>query len=127
MLADMGCNDLAVVGIGVGEDVLNEIIAILVASNIDERNTGTISSAFTDAVKISAQKLWASNLETLLDHLRGKLVHTILGSIADDVIDRTAAISRGAMLTNVLNTPIAELSMRDDIDVRQNFLDARAL
>lgn len=69
MLTNMSSHDLAVVRVGVRQNVLNEIVAILIASNINQGDARTIDSAFAYTVKISAQELGASYLEALLDHL----------------------------------------------------------
>lgn len=43
------------------------------------------------------------------------------------MVNRTAAVSRSTMLADVLNAPIAELTMRDDVDAGEDFIDTRAL
>lgn len=43
------------------------------------------------------------------------------------MIDGSAAIGWRAMLADVLDAPVAELSVCNYIDVTQNFLDARSL
>lgn len=69
VLADVGRHYLAVLRAGVGEDVLDQIVAVLVAGNIDEGNARAIHAALADTVKVTAKKLRATNLETLLNHL----------------------------------------------------------
>lgn len=43
------------------------------------------------------------------------------------MVNGAAAVRRGAVFANVLNAPIAELTMSDDVDVGEDFLNARAL
>ena len=43
------------------------------------------------------------------------------------MIDGTAAVDWEAMLANVLDAPVAKLTMGDDIDARQNFVDTGTL
>lgn len=114
-------------GIRVGQDVLNEIIAILVAGNVNQWNTRTVKTALADPVKVAAKKLGASDLEAFLNNLGRELIHGILRSVPNDMINGTAAVRRGTMLANVLDAPVAKLTVRHDVDVGKDFLDARAL
>lgn len=50
MLANMCSHKVAVLRVGVSEDPLDEIVAKLVASNVDERHTRTIGATFADTV-----------------------------------------------------------------------------
>lgn len=55
------------------------------------------------------------------------MISAILRSIFEDVFDGVALVSRCSMLANVLDAPVAELSMCDDVDLSQNFVDTRPL
>lgn len=127
MLADVSSNHVAVLGIGVGQDVLNEIIAILVAGNVNQRNARTVETTLADSVKVPAQELGASDLEAFLNDLGSELIHGVLRSVPDDMINGTAAVRRGAMFANMLDAPVSKLAVRHDVDVGEDFLDARAL
>lgn len=127
MLANVGCNDLPVLGAGVGQDVLNQIVAILVAGNIDERNARAIDSTLTNTIQVPAQKVRTADFQALLNHLGRKLVHAVFSSKANDMVNGTTAVTRGTVLTDMLNAPVSELAVGDDVDVRKNLLDARAL
>jgi hypothetical protein len=106
---------------------LDQVIAILIASNVDEGDPGAIMPALADTVKISSEKFGSTNLEALLDDLGSKLIHAVLGSVADDVINGPAPVGRGSMLANVLNAPVAKLAVGDDVDVGEDLLDTRTL
>ena len=43
------------------------------------------------------------------------------------MIDGSASILWRSVLAYVLNAPVAELSMSDNVNARQDFIDARAL
>ena len=127
VLANVRRHHLAVNLIRVRQDVLDEVVSVLVAGNVDQGDARAVNSALADAVEVAAKKLRTSNLETLLNDLGGELIHAVLGSKADDMVDGAAAVSRGAMLANVLNAPVAELAMSNDIDTSEDFVDARTL
>jgi hypothetical protein len=94
---------------------------------IDQGYTGTVCTAFTDTVEISFKEFGAPNLEAFLNYLRGKLIHTILCRIANDMVDSTAAIGGESMLTNMLNAPVAKLAMRNKINASKDFVDTGTL
>lgn len=99
----------------------------MVAGNVDEWDTRTINTALANPVEVAAEELRPTNLEALLDDLGGKLIGAVLGSVADDMVNRSASISRCAVFAYVLNAPVTELAMGYDIDVGKHFLNTRAL
>lgn len=127
MLAYVSSDHVSVLGIGMGQDVLNEIIAILVAGNVDQRNARTIETTLADSVKVAAEKLGASNLEAFLNDLGSELIHGILRSVSNDMINSTAAVRRGTMFANMLDAPVSKLAVGHDVDVGEDFLNAWAL
>lgn len=127
MLADVSSDHVSVLSIGVGQDVLNKIIAILIAGNVNQWNTWTVKTTLADSVQVAAEKLGASDLEAFLNDLGSELIHGILRSVPNDMINRTAAVRRGTMFTNVLDAPVAKLAVRHDVDVGKDFLNAWAL
>lgn len=127
MLADVSSDHISVLGIGVGQDVLNEIIAILVAGNVNQWNTRTVKTTLADSVKVAAEKLGASDLEAFLNNLGSELIHGILRGVPNDMINRTAAVCRCTMFANVLDAPVSKLAVRHDVDVGKDFLNAWAL
>ena len=144
VLADVAADDLTVVRVAIGEDVLDEVISELVASDyeyvsirtsttiearltVDQGHAGTVRTTFADALQVLVHEVGVTNLQALLNHLGGILIHAVLSCKAKDVVDGTAAISRGTMLADVLNAPVAELAMSNDIDTSEDFVDARTL
>lgn len=127
VLADVSSHDLPTLRVGVGEDVLNEVIAELISSNIDEWHARTIRTSLAYTVEVTVQELRAADLEALLNNLRGELVHAVLSGVAEDVVDGAAAVGNGTVLADVLNAPVAELTVSDDVDAGKDLGDARAL
>lgn len=127
MLSNMTSYNLPMLRIGVGQYVLNKIVAILVTCNIDKRDTRTVNTTLTYPIQITAQEFDTANLEAFFDDFGGKLIHAILRRKANDMVDSTAAISWSSVFTNVLDAPITELAVGDNIDACKNLFNARAL
>jgi hypothetical protein len=127
VLSDVLSNNLTMLRVGVSENVLDEVVAVLVAGDVDQWNARTIETTLTDTVKIATEEVNTTNLEALLNDLRRKLVHAVLRGIADDMVDSSAAISWGTVLADVLDAPVAKLAMSNDVDACQDLLNARAL
>jgi hypothetical protein len=113
--------------IGMCQDILDEIIAVLITGNINQRDAWSVETPFTDTVEIATEEVNSTNFETLFNNLGGKLIHTILGSIANNVINCPATIGRSAVLAYMLNAPITKLSMSNDINACENFFNTWAL
>ena len=94
---------------------------------VDQWHTRTIGTTFTDAFKVAVKEVGTTNLQVLLNDLGSKLVHAVLSGIAKDVVNGTRAIVRGAVVTDVLDTPVAELTVSDDIDARKDLFNAVTL
>jgi hypothetical protein len=43
------------------------------------------------------------------------------------MVDSATAVSRSAMLADVLDAPVSELAMSNDVDTSKDFFNARAL
>jgi hypothetical protein len=106
------------------ENILNEIVAILITGDIDQWYAWTIWTTLANTVEVSAQKFDSTDLEALLDNLGSKLIHAILGSVANNMVDGAATIGWSAVLANVLDAPIAKLTMSNDVDAGKNLLNA---
>lgn len=127
VLADMLSNNLTVLRVGMGQNVLNEVVAILVTCDIDQWNAWSVETSFTDSVKVAPKEINTTNLEAFLNNLGGELIHAIFRSIANDVVNCTASISWGTMFANVLDAPIAELTMSNNINAGKNLFNAGTL
>ena len=127
VLTDMGGNDLAMLGRGVRQNVLNEVVAVLVAGNVNQGDPRPVDAPFADAVQIAAQELGPADFQTLLDNLGGELIHAVLRSIADDMVNSTASVRGSTVLADVLDAPVAELAMSDNVNVGQHLLYAGTL
>jgi len=110
-----------------GKAVRKRSMTYLIPSNVDERHTRTVSTTLTDFFKVSIEELGARNFETLFDNLRGELVGTVLCCIAKDVFDSTGLVRTCTVLADMLDTPIAELAVRNNIDAAKDFVDAGTL
>ena len=127
VLANVLGDNLTMLRVGVREDVLDEVVAVLVAGDINQGNARTIVTALTNSIKIAGKEVNTANLEALLNNLRSKLIHAVLGSIADDMVNCSAAISRSAVLADVLNAPVAELTVSNNVDAGKDLFNARTL
>lgn len=127
VLADMDGHLLALMGMSVHQDPLNEIIAVLVPRNVDEWNARTICTCGGDDAQVPIQELVAADLETFFNDLGGKLIDAVVVGVAQDVIDNAALVRRGAVLAEVLDAPVAELTMSNEINVGDHLFDGRAL
>ena len=127
MLANMRSNNFPVLWVGVLQNILNQVIAILITGNVDQRDAGTIQATFTDTIKVTTKKVDTTNLKAFFNNLRSKLIHAVFGSVTDNMVNSPATISWCSMLADMLNTPVAELSMGNNVNAGKNFFNARTL
>jgi len=57
MLSNVLSNDFPMLRVGMGENVLDEVVAVLVTRDIDQRNTRTVQATLTDTIKIATEKV----------------------------------------------------------------------
>ncbi len=127
VLADMDRNLLSLMVVGVHQDPLDEVVAVLIASNVNKWNAWTIRMSSGDDSEVAIQKLRTTNLEALLNNLGSKLINAVAVGVGQDVINNATLVWRRAMLAEMLNAPVAELTMSDKVDVGDDFLDSRTL
>jgi hypothetical protein len=127
VLADVDCNLLSLMMVGIHQNPLYQIVAILVTGNINQRNARAIWACGSDDAKVVPEELNTANLQTLLDNLGGKLIGAVAVGIAKDVVDDSALVWRGAVLAEVLDAPVSELPVGDEINVCDNFFNGGAL
>ncbi len=77
MLADVNGDLLTLMVMGVHEDPLDEVVAILITSNVDEWDAWTIWTSSGDDSKVAIQEFKPTNLETLLDDLGSELINAV--------------------------------------------------
>jgi len=80
-----------------------------------------------DDSEISIQEFDPTNLETLLDDFGSKLINAVAVRVGKNVIDDSAPVWRRAMFAEMLDAPITELAMSNEIDACDNFFDSRTL
>ena len=77
VLADVNGDLLTLMVMGVHQDPLDEVVAILIASDVDEWDAWTIRASSGDDSKVPIQELKTTNLQTLLDDLGSELVDAV--------------------------------------------------
>jgi hypothetical protein len=80
-----------------------------------------------DDPKVTLQEFGTANLETLLHNLGCILIDAVAVGVGENVVDYTALVGWGTMLAQMLDTPIAKLTMGDKIDACDDFFDSRTL
>lgn len=88
------------------------------------RSIGTTSA---DTIEVTIEELGTSNLQTFFHDLRGELVHTVVHRTLEDMLNGTVLVVRGAVLADVLNTPVTKLSMGHVINLLEHFFNGRSL
>ena len=77
--------------------------------------------------QIAIQEVIPTNLETFFDNLGGELINAIAVGIEENVIDDTTLVRWRAVLTQVLNTPVTELTMSNKVDASNNLFNGGTL
>jgi uncharacterized protein YunC (DUF1805 family) len=99
----------------------------LITLTVDNGQARTVRTDFADTLKVALQKLVATNLEALLNNLGSILIGAVLSSEAQDMINSSVAITGSAMLTYMLDAPVSELTVGDNIDAQQDLVNTRTL
>jgi len=94
---------------------------------INQRDAWAVRASFTNSDEVAFQKVRASDLEAFLDDLRSKLIHAVFGGVAEDMIDSATTVRWQPMLADMLNAPVAKLSMSNNIDAGEDLVDAGTL
>ena len=94
---------------------------------VNEWNARTFGMGSRDNGEIAFHELCTTNLEAFLDNFGSELVNTIVVGVVEDMVNNAALVGRRTMFTQVLDAPVAELTMGDEIDVSNDFLNRRAL
>lgn len=80
-----------------------------------------------DDSEVAIEELNATNLEALLDDLGSKLIDAVAVGVDQDVIDDTTFVGWRAMLAEMLDAPVTELTMSNEINAGDHFFDCRTL
>ena len=127
MLADVDSDLFSLMSMSVHQDPLDEVVPILIASNVDEWNARTIWTSGGYDIQVFIQEFMTANLETFLNNLGSELINAVVVGVVQDVVDDATLVRRGAVLAEVLNAPVAELTMSNEINVGDHLFDGRAL
>ena len=127
MLSNMRSHHVAVLWRCVIQNPLDQVITVLVAGNVDKRDSSPVAATLADSIEISAQKIPSANLETLLYHFGSELIGAVLRCVPDYMIDGSASVWRSSVFTDVLNAPVAKLTMGDNVDIGEDFFNAWTL
>lgn len=73
-------------------------------------------TTLADSIEVATKEVNTTNLKALLNNLRGKLIHAVLRSISDNMVNCAAAISWSTVLADVLNAPVSELAMSNNVN-----------
>ena len=127
MLSNVNGNLFSLLLVSIHENPLDEIVAILITSNVNERDAWSIWMGSGDDIEITIKKLNATNLEALLDDLGGILVDAVAISVDENVVNDPTLVGRSTVLAQVLDAPITELAMGNEINVRDDFFNSGTL
>jgi hypothetical protein len=127
VLADVNRDLLTLVVVGIHQDPLNQVVAVLIPGNVDEWDARTIWMRSGNDAEVTFKELHATDLEALFDNFGSELIDTVAVGIAKDMVNDSALVWRGAVLAEMLNTPISKLPVGDEINVVDDFFDGRAL
>jgi hypothetical protein len=94
---------------------------------VNKRHARAVLASFADALQVTIKEVVSPNLEALLDHLGGILVHAVLGGEPKNVVGGATTIWWSSMFADVLDAPVAELAMGYDINTGEHLVDAGTL
>lgn len=144
-IPDLIGHQLAVFLIRVGQDVLNEVVAVLITSNclvivriarlyyapmlliVDEGHARATGTCLAHSGKVTIEKIGTTNFQAFLHDLGSKLIGTVLGSKVENMLSGTVLVLRSTVFADVLDTPVSELPVGDDVDADEDLINARAL
>lgn len=77
MLSDVRRHHFSVLWRCIVQNPLDQVIAVLVAGNINQGNSSSVTTPFTNTVQVAAEEVRASNFEALFHNLGRELVRRI--------------------------------------------------
>lgn len=127
MFADVDGHLLALVMVSVHQNPLDQVVAVLITRDVDEWDAKSVWVGIGDDSKIAIQKVDTTNLQTLFNNLGGKLINAVAVCVGKDVVDDSTLVRRRSMLADMLDAPIAELAMSDEVDIGDHLFDSGSL
>jgi hypothetical protein len=77
--------------------------------------------------EVTIHEFNTTDLKAFLHNLGSKLVDAVIVGILDNVVDDAALVGWGTVLTQMLDTPVTELTMSDEVDACNDFLNRGSL
>lgn len=99
----------------------------MVASDVDEWNTWTFRVRSGDDREVTVEKVHTSNLKAFLHDFGGILIDAVAVSIGKNMVNDPALVLWFSVLAQVLNAPVSELTMSNEVNVVNDFIDGRSL
>lgn len=94
---------------------------------INQGHSRPVSTARADSREVAIQELCASYLQAFLHNFGGKLIHAVIDGVMDDMLDCATLVMGSAVLTNMLDAPVAELTVSEYINLCYDFFNGRSL
>ena len=95
MLANVDSNLLTLMMMmRVHEDPLNQVVAVLVAGNVNKWDAWTVRTSRSDDSKIAIQEIKTANLEALLNDFRSELINAVAVRVGENVVNDTSLVWR---------------------------------
>jgi hypothetical protein len=123
MKGDLIANDLRTIL----QDILYEIIAINIRTNIDQGDARTTRFLFDDFGNIGFKDIRSATFESLFNDFGSELIGAVTCRMIENDIEDTNTIVRMTMFDNVLNNPIPPLTASNGIDILEDLLNTRTL
>lgn len=86
-----------------------------------------VGTTRADAREVAIQKFRTPYLQAFFDNLRGKLIHAVIDRALKDMLGGATLVMRSAVLANVLDTPVAKLTVGEVIDLGYDFFNCGSL
>jgi hypothetical protein len=109
------------------QEVLNEIVAMDVGTDIDQRHTWTTWFLFRDLGDVGLEEFVATSFQCLFDDFGGELVGAVGCCVIEDDFKGTETVFWMAVFDNVLDDPISPLTTSNGVDIFKDLLNTRSL
>jgi hypothetical protein len=106
---------------------LNEIIAVDVGTDVDQRDARTARFFFDDFGNVRLEDFWTATFECFFNDFGSELVGTVDGGVGEDDVESAKTIVWMAVFDDMLNDPVSPLTTCNGIYILQNLLNTRTL